>query len=168
MRKLSPAIALAAALVCAAPAMALTLTFDSPVVTGSSQAPGVWYTDRYAPAGFQTAFFDGDNRLKHSISAADAASLRPSGFSSAFYDTQGRKLDLPAATAVLSIDLYVPAYWASTGRRMAGFWGTAFDAANAVSAYPIIEFASVGGVPQFRGWNLTSGFTDMGLPTGFT
>lgn len=87
MRKLSPAIALAAALVCAAPAMALTLTFDSPVVTGSSQAPGVWYTDRYAPAGFQTAFFDGDNRLKHSISAADAASLRPSGFSSAFYDT---------------------------------------------------------------------------------
>lgn len=164
MRKLSPAIAVAAALVCVTPAMALTLTFDSPVVTGPSQAPGVWYTDRYAPAGFQTAVFDGDNRLKHSISAADAASLRPGSFSSAFYDTQGRKLDLPAATSLMSIDLYVPTDWANTGRRMAGFWGTAVDTSNAISAYPIIEFAS----GLFRGWDVVNGgWINLGLPTGF-
>jgi hypothetical protein len=69
-----------------------TFDFNTPVVTGATQAPGVWYTDRYAPAGFSSPdFFDGDNRLLHSISAADSATNRPGAFSSAFYNTQGRK-----------------------------------------------------------------------------
>ena len=28
--------------------------FDGPVLTGPTQAPDTWYTDRYAPAGFDS------------------------------------------------------------------------------------------------------------------
>ena len=151
------------ALVASMPGIArasLNETFDS--------SPGPWYTDRYAPSGFASPeFFDGDNRLKHSISAADGASSRPGAYSSAFYNTQGMKLDLPAATTSMQIDLYIPGDWASTGRRMAGFWGTAVDALDAVSGYPIIEFTSDTATPRFRGWNGDGTWTDMGLPTGF-
>jgi hypothetical protein len=110
--------------------------------------------------------FDGDNRLKQSIDAADGANSRPSGYSSAFYNTQGRKYDLGSSIANLQIDLFVPASWASTGNRMAGLWGTAFDNSAAVSAYPILEFTSDTATPRFRGWDGTA-WTDMGLPTGF-
>lgn len=145
-----------------------TFDFNTPVVTGASQAPGVWYTDRYAPAGFSSPdFFDGDNRLLHSISAADSAASRPGAFSSAFYNTQGRKYDLEAATVKMSIDLYIPAAWAATGARMAGFWGTAVDAVNAVSAYPILEFTSDTANPRFRGFEGDGSWIDLGLPTGF-
>jgi len=148
----------------------LTLPFDTNPVLGATQAPGVWYTDRYAPAGFVSAVFDGDNRLKHSIATADGANNRPGGYSGGFYDTQGRKYDLPAGTTHMTVDLYVPADWQTTERRMAGFWGTAFNAASSVSAYPIIEFTSTtdgSGGPRFRGWNDAAGWIDMGLPTGF-
>ena len=47
--------------------------FDASPTLSATQAPGVWYTDRYAPAAFEMAVFDGGNRLKHSISTADAA-----------------------------------------------------------------------------------------------
>lgn len=140
-------------------------TFDSNPAIGAVMAPGVWYTDRYAPAGFASAFFDGDNRLKHSISAADCESCRPMGFNSAFYNTQGRKYDTLGGNA-MSIELYVPAAWATTGKRMAGFWGTGFDASNAVSLYPIIEFTSDTGTPRFRAYN-NGVWIDLGLPTGF-
>ncbi|OJU65700.1 MAG: hypothetical protein BGO01_01965 [Armatimonadetes bacterium 55-13] len=50
-----------------------------------------WTTDRYEPAGFTSANFDGDNRLKIDISAAESAMNRPSGQQGAFYNTQGRQ-----------------------------------------------------------------------------
>jgi len=141
--------------------------FSTPVVTGASQAPGVWYTDRYAPAGFSSPVsFGGDDRLEQSISTADGASSRPGAFSSSFYNTQGRKYDLEAATVKMSIELFVPAPWQSTGSRMAGFWGTAVDGTNAVSAYPIVEFTSEG-TPRFRGFEGDGSWIDLGLPTGF-
>lgn len=151
----------------ASPAFAATLTFDAPIVTGAVQAPGTWYTDRYAPAGFAAPVaFAGDNRLQQTISAADGSDFRPGGFSGAFYNTQGRKFDLEPATAALAIDLYVASDWATSGRRMAGLWGTAFDAGNSVSLFPIIEFTSDGGTPRFRGFD-RGGWVDLGLPTGF-
>ncbi len=146
-------------------------TFDTPVATGATQAPGVWYTDRYAPAAFTSPeSFGGRNGvLLHSIAAADGANNRPGSFSSAFYNTQGRKYDLPAATTSMSIDLYVPGSWENTGRRMAGFWGTAFDAGDAISAFPIIEFTSDGIGARFRGFDVITGlWIDMGLPSGFS
>lgn len=140
-------------------------TFSDPVVIGPTQAPGVWYTDRYPPFAFESAFFDGDDRLKHSIDASDCSPCRGGGFTSAFYDTQGRKYDVPGTTA-MSIDLYVPAAWEFTGKRMAGFWGTAFNIGNTVSGFPIVEFTSDLATPRFRGWD-NGVWVDMGLPTGF-
>lgn len=132
----------------------------------SAQTAGEWYTDRYAPAGFVAEVFEGDSRLKHSIDAADCASCRGGGQTGAFYNTQGRKYDITGALA-MSIELYVPSSWATTGRRMAGFWGTALDAGSSISGYPIIEFTSENGTPRFRGWDSDGSWVDLGLPTGF-
>lgn len=164
------ALALAALFACfLAPAPAAIMTFDGPVVLGSSQTPvpGAWYVDRYAPAGFSSpVVFQGDNRLLQQINAADCQSCRASAYSSSFYNTQGRKYDLGAGAYFLSADLFVDSSWASAGRRMAGLWGTGFDAANQVSFYPILEFTSDSSTPRFRAWNNGS-WIDMGLPTGF-
>lgn len=138
-----------------------TQGFATNPILAATQTPGAWYVDRYAPNGFVSAIFGGSNRLKHSILNTDTQG-------NAFYNTQGRKYDIPGSTA-MNIQLYVPAAWATTGRRMAGFWGTAVDGSNAVTDYPIIEFTSDGGVPRFRGWNSAGAgsWVDMGLPTGF-
>ena len=142
-------------------------TFDDPISSGTTQAPDSWYTDRYEPAGFTTESYLGNNRLKHSIDASDGTNNRPGSFSSTFYDTQGKKFDFATGVVgILAVDLYVPADWATTNGRMAGLWGTAFDAADAISAYPIIEFTSTEGNPRFRGWNGT-GWDDLGLPCDF-
>jgi len=149
-------------------ANAQSMTFDTPVTLSNTQAAGTWYTDRYAPAGFTAPVsFMGDNRLKQSIASADAQSP-----ANQFYNTQGRKYDLNANTTSMSIDLFVAADWATTGRRMAGFWGSSFDNTNSLSAFPIIEFTSNtdtdGSGGRFRGWdNSTGTWTSLGLPTGF-
>jgi len=130
----------------------------------ATQAPGVWYTDRYAPAGFVSTGVP-TFRLKHSINASDCETCRPIAFQTAFYNTQGRKYDVGGTTA-MSIQLYVATGWDVTNKRMAGFWGTALNAGNAISFYPIIEFTSDGSNPRFRGWNGVA-FVDMGLPAGF-
>lgn len=147
-----------------------TQTFDEDPAISETQAPGVWYTDRYAPFEFVSEFFDGDDRLKHSIDASDGANNRPAGFGSDFYDTQGRKYDHPGAVSI-AVDLYVPSDWATTERRMAGLWGTAFDSTSTISLYPIIEFTSLDSNPRFRVWPadpVAGGWVDLGLPTGFS
>lgn len=158
-----------AALALSALAHATVETFDDPVTLSNTQAAGTWYTDRYAPAGFQSGvFFDGGNRLRQTISSADSANNRPGAYSGSFYDTQGRKFDLASGTTSLSIDLYVDASWETSGRRMAGLWGTGFDAGAAVSGYPIVEFFSNGSTGAFRAWNTQNGtWQTIGLPSGF-
>lgn len=146
---------------------AVTETFDTAPTIGASEADGIWYTDRYAPAGFTSEFFDGDNRLKHSISASDGSGSRPSSFSSSFYNTQGRKYNTPGATE-MQIDLYVPSEWETTGRRMAGLWATGFDTSGTISAYPILEFFSDGTSGAFQAWDSDDGWHNIGLPTGFS
>jgi hypothetical protein len=150
---------------------ALVIPFDDDPVLGDTQATGVWYTDRYPPAGFVSELFLGDNRLKHSIDASDCESCRPAGYNFPFYNTQGRKYDIPGAQ-YMRIDLYVPSDWAVTGRRMAGFWGTGFDSGGLVSAYPIIEFTSTSdgsGVPRVRAYGAGTGlWPAVGLPPGVT
>lgn len=146
----------------------VVFTFDTSPTLSPTPVPGAWAVDRYAPAGFDSVFFDGDNRLRHSISAADGEVGRPSAFSSTFYNTQGRQYLIPNTTTIQA-DLYIPSDWASTERRMAGLWGTAVDETDTISAFPIVEFISTtdgSGLPRFRHWNGT-GCTDMGLPTGF-
>lgn len=116
----------------------MQMDFSDPVVLGNTQAPGVWYKDRYVPAGFvsQQSFL-GDDRLLQTISTSDAQA-------NTFYNTQGRKFDLEPGTFAASIDLYIDAQWQDDGSdalRFAGFWGTGVDAADDVSAYPIIEIS---------------------------
>ena len=138
--------------------------FDGPVLTGPTQAPDTWYTDRYAPAGFDSGVaFDGRQVLEVDIGAADGASNRPGAYSSAFYNTQGRKLDLADGATAMSIDLYIDNAWASENRRVAGFWGTAFDGADALTSYPIISFHGSDG---FQGWD-GANYVNFGVPTGF-
>lgn len=144
----------------------------SSVLTASSAGPGVWYPDRYRPAGFEVATFDDGARLKHSISAADCESCRPSGRNTTFYNTQGRKYNLSRGTNKVEVDLYIPAEWASADRRMAGLWGTAFgsDHVFTSASYPIVEFSSLEGTPKFRGYESgDASWVDIGtgLPAGF-
>ena len=166
MSNLARLAALSVITAASATAVAAVETFDVSPTLSATQSPGVWYTDRYAPAGFQSAFFDGDNRLQHSIGAADGANLRPGAYTSAFYNTQGRKFDADTSTTAMSIDLYIDSSWASTGRRMAGFWGTTFDVGDAVAGFPIVEFTSDLSTPRFRAWD-DGVWVDMGLPSGF-
>lgn len=146
------AAAFGVSLVAVGPAGAASITaqtFDTDPVLGSSQAPGVWYTDRFAPAGFESEFFEGDNRLAHTISAADGATGRPSSFSSSFYNTQGRKFDTAGATSI-SVDFYVDSAFQSDSGRIAGIWGTGFlGDGSTISHFPIIEFAD----SDFQVWD---------------
>lgn len=124
------------------PEIVASMAFDEgTIILSDTQVAGSWYTDRRNPAGFASEMFDGDYRLKHSIDEADATD--------GFYGTQGRKYDIETTTK-MSIDLYIPAAWETTNSRMAGFWATAFDAADTISLYPIIEFTSDSSNPRFR------------------
>jgi Dockerin type I domain len=136
--------------------------FDTTVVTGS-QAPGVWYTDRYAPAVFENAVFDGDNRLKQGVRSADNQANRPGSFSSSFYNYQGRKLDVGIGIpSTISIDIYVDSTWLSGTR--AGLWTTM---SNGNLTFPIIEYCVNGDngdgngptYTGFRYWQSNIGWT---------
>ncbi|QIB64656.1 PEP-CTERM sorting domain-containing protein [Kineobactrum salinum] len=138
-------------------------TFDTDPVLSSTQAAGTYYTDRYAPSGFTSESFMGDNRLALTLSSSDGANNRPAGFSGAFYNTQGRKYDVFGATTI-SIDMYIDQAFESDPNRVAGLWGTAVDSGNNnIVQYPIVEFA--GGA--FQIWDGGS-FQSLGLPTGFS
>lgn len=108
--------------------------FIDPITIGNTQSAGVWYVDRYAPAMFAAPHaIPGGSVLKHAIAMADGAINRPPGQQGTFYNTQGRKYDLPASTVSMKIDLYVPSTWATSNKREAGLWGTAFDGLMAIS-----------------------------------
>lgn len=169
MKMLGFASALAlATFTLAGPVAAAVETFDNPVTVSPTQAPGAWYTDRYAPADFTAGVaFDGRQVLVAEFSPSDSANNRPGGFGSSFYDTQGRKFDLESGTTSMSIELYVDSAWENSGRRMAGFWGTAFDGPN-LAAYPILEYTESEGPGRFRAYEVTTGnWLDLGLPGGF-
>ncbi len=154
-------------------------TFDVSPTLSNSQAPGVWYTDRYAPAGFASASFLGGNRLKQSVSSADSLANRVSPYNFPFYSTQGRKLDINlAAGQTLAVDLYIPAAWA-TSVRAPSMWATAFDATNSVSGFPIINFISndpadplnptpANPTPRYRVFDDVNGvYIDLAMPVVF-
>ena len=122
-------------------AQAGTETFDNPVTLSATAAPGAWYTDRFAPAGFATSY----GNLVESIAGHD---LQADGF----YNTQGRAFDL-GPTQSMSIDLFVDGNFRGSNQRDAGFWGVADDNTNSVSAYPIVELSDLDNNLVFRGWD---------------
>lgn len=143
-------------------------TFDAAVPTASGQTAGAWYTDRYAPAVFESAFFDGDNRLRQGVRAADNEANRAgTGYASNFYNYQGRKFDVGSgAGSSVSIDLYVDSAWASGTR--ASIWTTM---SNGNLTYPIIEYVVDGDngdgngatYTGFRWWQSEIGWTATSL-----
>jgi len=137
--------------------------FSSALQLGATPGIGIWSKDRYVPAIFAAQSTAPDatiNTLHHGIAAAD-------GQATAFYNTQGMAYMLHPGSVETEIELFVPADWATSGRRMAGLWSTAHDGAHVVSGYPIIEFTS-DATPRFRGYEGDGSWLDMGLPAGFT
>lgn len=122
-----------------------------------------WTVDRKAPAGFETAVVGGRTVLRETINENQRSS-------SSSENTQGKKIDVPSLTKVVSIELFVPQEWSAKvttgeGVRHAGFWASTFNSEGKVSGYPIIEFYNGG----FRVWNSDAPgeWTNIGLPTGF-
>lgn len=115
--------------------------FSSTVPIAASQAPGVWYPDRYAPAVFESYDFGGEMVLRHGIRATDVQG-------NSFYNYQGRKLDtnLTGTAQSMSIDLWLDASWNGASRN-AGIWSTGFDSGSVASAYPIVAWRSGGTDP---------------------
>lgn len=137
--------------------------FSAAIELSTMSGVGLWNVDRFAPNGFEAQVTAPDGRmntLKHAIVAA-------SGQTNGFVNTQGRKYLVHPDTRETQVELYVPADWALTGKRMAGLWGLGMNVSDAITAYPIIEFTSDGGTPRFRGWE-NGIWTDMGLPASFT
>jgi hypothetical protein len=142
-----------------------------------------WVTDRYAPAGFQSVFFDGDNRLQVTIDQAGSAINRPSADSSSFYNTQGdqRPVGITGGWS-LSAQVYVPsAFDTTTGQLVrSSLWAeSGTTAAN--GEYAIIGFTNASPTdplnPEatdrsfrfqvYTGINAEDDWFDVGVPAVF-
>lgn len=147
--------------------------FDVAPTLSPTQAPGVWYTDRYNPANFDSQVFSGDNRLRIGISAADGAASRPPAYVGQFYNTQGRKYDLGNGLYTsMKAQIYVGADW-NTNFRRSDMWATALNGSNVVSDYPIVGFANIAGTPGnivCRVWSGITGWVNVSgsVPGGIT
>jgi hypothetical protein len=114
------------------------------VVLSDTAGPGVWFPDRYRPAVFEAALWEGRNAIKHGVRAVDSLENRPVPYKSTFYNTQGRKYltSLSGGVQRMSIDLWVDENW-KTKQAYAGLWSTGYDNANAPDFYPILAWRSV-------------------------
>jgi hypothetical protein len=117
------------------------------IITGPSQAAGVWYPDRYPPGDFKNigTFKGRDDVLRVDILQAD---VQANGFN----NWQGRKYDTPiSGSFTISADLWLDPFWelATNGSRSVGIWGTALNEASAISLWPILQFQNNTGVGQF-------------------
>ena len=131
----------------------------NPDVTHDETSLGAWYVgyDWYGPAGFTKASFDGDNRLRLSLSALDFQDP----ITRDYYNKQGRGYNV-ATTTVLSADLYVPADW-DTHSRYAALWTTALDSAGAETGWPSFKFDTTGADLGFYVW-AGSAWNFIGFP----
>lgn len=121
--------------------------------------PDAWFSDRRAPAEFDSEMFLGDKRLQIGISTNHYDS------GNAFYNTQGRKYDiLVAPGGSMEAQLYIPSDWATSPRR-SDLWatGSATDPGVA-TAYMIFGFTSLTGAPTLRVFDSDSGWVNLPTP----
>jgi hypothetical protein len=146
-------------------------TFDTDPPLSNSAVDGAWYPDRYPPAAFESAIFDGDNRLHVFVDGDDQY---PHGEHTTFYNFQGRKFNLwyDLDTHIMA-DLYMGEDW-ETEDRHASLWATTYDADGVISGYPIVGFTSGTGfrifsqdTDQNTSNGYQSGWYDIGFPEGF-
>ncbi len=115
---------------------------------------GEWSVDRALPTGGHSiANFAGQaNTLEMSLDK-DLANMSGTGF----YQTEGLKRTAAIGTTALKANLYVDSDWIDNGKTVrAGLWGTAQNAINAISAYPIVEFTTDGHT-GWRSYNTITG-----------
>jgi len=114
--------------------------FNTEPPKADSQTPDAWYPDRYPPAGFNSSYYDEDNRLNVTIDKDD---YLPHG--TTFHNYQGRKYDLAnPINTYLTADLYIGSDW-ETNNRHASLWATTFNETDAISGYPIFGFTNGSG-----------------------
>jgi hypothetical protein len=151
-------LALAATLTAGSAFAATVENFDGSITLSPTQAPGAWYTDRFAPASFTSGVAYGGHAgtLAVGVAGGDFQGV------GSFYNTEGRKLDLGPTATTMSIELYIDqSFTTGDDRRIAGFWGSTFGSADD-PAYPIIELDRIGGNLEFRGWDNSGSFFDLG------
>ncbi len=126
------ALAVVSVLPFAAHAAGFVDTFDS--------IDPAWTTDRYAPAGFSSVNFDGDNRLKIDISSADSFANRPAAYQSTFYNTQGDYRNASLGTTwKVSGDVYISSdFLGGANLRRTDLWARDDNPVENNSQYPII------------------------------
>lgn len=115
---------------------------------------GEWSVDRALPTGGHSiANFAGQaNTLEMSLDK-DLANMSGTGF----YQTEGLKRTAAIGTTALKANLYVDSDWIDNGKTVrAGLWGTAQNAINAISPYPIVEFTTDGHT-GWRSYNTITG-----------
>ena len=146
--------------------------FDSEPPKADTQTPDTWYPDRYPPAGFNSSYYDEDNRLNVTIDKDD---YLPYG--STFHNYQGRKYDLAnPINTYLTADLYIGSNW-ETENRHASLWATSFNETDGISGYPIFGFTNGSGFKIYSqdvdqdgvdtdgDGNLEYGWYTVGFPT---
>ena len=151
--------------------------FNGSITLAETSQDGAWYVDRSAPAAFEIFVRDDGSSVLRQTIAPNAdddndPDDRPDG---TFHDTQGRKYDLPDETTEISIQMYIDPAWqpaegATSGFRQAGFWGSALNEGGEIAGFPIIEFSTVDGAPNFRVWTGLEGedrWLDLGVPEDF-
>jgi hypothetical protein len=150
----------------------ITPDFQS-IVTAPSQAPGVWYVDRYTPAVFQgIGPYQGmTDVLQIGVSAADQQSNRPLAESDAWYNTQGRKYDVGGgAGSYVDMLLYIPAEWQNpaNGFFRSDMWATMTDSRNSASAFPVIGFTNYGAAgARYRVFDNSLGWVNLAVPVQY-
>ncbi|WP_213999278.1 PEP-CTERM sorting domain-containing protein [Arsukibacterium sp.] len=102
-----------------------------------------WTTDRCDPASFTIV----DNELLMSIDGAEQAKCGVETFG----QTQGMKLDTGMST-YLAIDMFLDSQHGLTDERLGGIWGVAYNPADAISYYPILESVVSDGVTGAQGY----------------
>jgi hypothetical protein len=144
-----------------------------------------WVTDRYAPAGFQSVSFQGDNRLQITIDQTGSSINRPPADSSSFYNTQGDQRPVGIiGDWSLSAEVYVSsAFDTSTGQLVRSDLWAQTGTSPSNGDYAIIGFTNASpsdplnpDAPdrsfRFQVFDGTqddpSSWFDVGVPAGFT
>jgi len=131
-----------------------TTPFDVNPPLSATQAPGLWYPDRYEPTDFNSFVLSTENVLRIGIDGtADAAASRPVGFTGQEFNIQGRKLDLPAGSYALKGSLFVPSAWLTDIRR-SDLSGSLVNGVGTTTGSPVIGMANLdGSTPVIRYWD---------------
>lgn len=139
------------------PNAAFDLDFSAPGDAGDVTASSSgWTPDRFAPAVWETATFDGDDRLHIKIDGADPSSgFR--AYQGKKYKDAGNESWHAGTSSRLTYRFYIDPVWETDGeKQQTGMWLVLGNASGSISAYPILEYqdsdANADGNAGFRAY----------------